>query len=297
MSGLQNIHLIEMMVECFSIEELKTLCFKLDLEYENVSVGGREEYARELILYCKRIDRFDDLIDLCEKERPHLSWREKDQEISKTKTLRPKNKMVELLHLWDEWEGVDIGNSSNAYHQEHANYRIQFDKPKEIPPEAFSFAYQNQYTHLSQANFYYGSTPLFEIAYVLCDHMRIVFPDPEPKVILPFSSNKIYYHYLEIDSVKGAFLNLLSKGTLSFKSRSNYAAPILVYSDSEEREKFEKYVVENLEDVNTLAPHVLMEHQQSILLDHGRWGSHGYDLVFLEKMKRSHKVWKNEQAL
>jgi hypothetical protein len=61
-------------VEHFDDEELRTLCFDTDVDYDNLRGQGKEAKARELIDYMQRQGRLGDLIDACRKTRPRIDW-------------------------------------------------------------------------------------------------------------------------------------------------------------------------------------------------------------------------------
>jgi hypothetical protein len=61
--------LLNAMTNAFNEGELRTLCFELDLDYEDLPPGGKSDKARELILYCQRHNRLDDLLSLCQQKR------------------------------------------------------------------------------------------------------------------------------------------------------------------------------------------------------------------------------------
>ena len=58
----------------FTIDDLKTLCVDLDVEFENLSADTKAGYAREIIDHFDRIDRLRDLIDACSEMRPKVDW-------------------------------------------------------------------------------------------------------------------------------------------------------------------------------------------------------------------------------
>jgi hypothetical protein len=62
------------MTTVFSAEDLRTLCFELNLDYDDLPSGGRKDKARELILLCERTGRLDDLLALCRRKRPNFDW-------------------------------------------------------------------------------------------------------------------------------------------------------------------------------------------------------------------------------
>jgi hypothetical protein len=49
----------------FNNSELRDLCFRLDIDYENLPGEGKASKARELILYCERQGRTRDLAEAC----------------------------------------------------------------------------------------------------------------------------------------------------------------------------------------------------------------------------------------
>jgi predicted NACHT family NTPase len=55
----------------FSESELRDLCFDLELDYEQLPGDRKGDKARELIMYCERHGRIDELVTMCRKLRPH----------------------------------------------------------------------------------------------------------------------------------------------------------------------------------------------------------------------------------
>jgi hypothetical protein len=68
--------LYELLIRYFDEEELRTVCFKLEVEYDNLRGEGSQAKARELIKYLDRRDRISDLVEICERERSNVSWRD-----------------------------------------------------------------------------------------------------------------------------------------------------------------------------------------------------------------------------
>ena len=66
----------QFLVDHFSLEELKTLCFNLGVEYEDLGGEGRAGKARELVLLMKRQTRLSRLDELLLGARPE-AYREK----------------------------------------------------------------------------------------------------------------------------------------------------------------------------------------------------------------------------
>lgn len=62
--------LYDLLTDKFNEEELKTLCFFLDISYDDLGGAGRAGKARELILYVERHERLLELEAIIIKERP-----------------------------------------------------------------------------------------------------------------------------------------------------------------------------------------------------------------------------------
>lgn len=66
--------LYQMVVDSFDEEELRTLCFELGLEYDDLPARGRANKARDSISLFERQNRLMELVTLGTRLRPKLSW-------------------------------------------------------------------------------------------------------------------------------------------------------------------------------------------------------------------------------
>lgn len=64
-----------LLAQYFTQEELRTLCFELNIEYENLAAETKLGRARELVTYCERQGVIEDLLALCQQTRPNVQWR------------------------------------------------------------------------------------------------------------------------------------------------------------------------------------------------------------------------------
>jgi len=64
----------EILGDRFSKDDLKTLCFDLSMEYDDLPGEGRSSKARELISYCHRHCRLRHLVDAGKRQRPDIEW-------------------------------------------------------------------------------------------------------------------------------------------------------------------------------------------------------------------------------
>jgi 3',5'-cyclic AMP phosphodiesterase CpdA len=64
----------QILAERFSEDELRTFCFDLSVDYEDLPGEGKAAKARELLALFERHDRVDELIQMGQKTRPDISW-------------------------------------------------------------------------------------------------------------------------------------------------------------------------------------------------------------------------------
>jgi hypothetical protein len=62
--------------QLFSKDELRTLCFDLGVDYDNLEGKGKAGKTRELVLYMNRQRRLGELVAACERLRPGLDWKQ-----------------------------------------------------------------------------------------------------------------------------------------------------------------------------------------------------------------------------
>jgi hypothetical protein len=56
----------------FDLEEIETLCFDLHIDFENLDGQSKQAKVRELVLYCERYRRIDELVATIRRLRPPL---------------------------------------------------------------------------------------------------------------------------------------------------------------------------------------------------------------------------------
>ena len=74
LSREQLTDLRQKIVDHYNDEELRTLCFDVGANYEDLPAQGKEGKARELIAYLQRLGQLPDLIKMCRKTRPKVDW-------------------------------------------------------------------------------------------------------------------------------------------------------------------------------------------------------------------------------
>ena len=66
--------LFQILVDRFSDDELRTLCFHLQIDYEELSAEGKSGKIRELIEYLQRRHRVHELVSSGKQLRPDVIW-------------------------------------------------------------------------------------------------------------------------------------------------------------------------------------------------------------------------------
>jgi hypothetical protein len=66
--------------DAFSLEELRTLCSDLGVDYDNLGGEGKEAKARELVSFLNRRGELSLLVEYCLSKRPAYPWPEGEAE-------------------------------------------------------------------------------------------------------------------------------------------------------------------------------------------------------------------------
>ena len=69
---MDRIQLLNTLETKFSDNELRRLCFTLNVDYESLPGQGKAAKARELVLHCERLECVDELIRAVQQARPGL---------------------------------------------------------------------------------------------------------------------------------------------------------------------------------------------------------------------------------
>ena len=70
----QRVKLRQSLVDSFGDQELRTLCFDLQVDYENLPAEGKAGKVRELVAQLERMGRVPELVEMCCKLRPNIAW-------------------------------------------------------------------------------------------------------------------------------------------------------------------------------------------------------------------------------
>jgi len=70
----QRVKLRQSLVDSFGDDDLRTLCFDLQVDYENLPAEGKAGKVRELVAQLERTGRIPELVEMCCKVRPSIAW-------------------------------------------------------------------------------------------------------------------------------------------------------------------------------------------------------------------------------
>ena len=73
-----RVSLLRFLTTHFSLEEIKTICFLLNIDYEELGGEGKTGKARELILHVERNSQLVGLVLAAQALRPNLDWESVD---------------------------------------------------------------------------------------------------------------------------------------------------------------------------------------------------------------------------
>lgn len=112
----------------FSFSEVKTLCFELGVDYENIPGDSRSAFIRNLIVSLARQNRLQELVDKVRAERGFVDWQDVPPDFELPPTIAQEDiRQVVQYNVYgdvvhgdkvggDKVEGdkISVGNISNA---------------------------------------------------------------------------------------------------------------------------------------------------------------------------------------
>jgi hypothetical protein len=73
-ANIDTVGLRDLLLTALNEEDLKDLTFSLGIEFDDLSGGNRSAKARELVAYCARDGRLEELLAAAAKMRPRADW-------------------------------------------------------------------------------------------------------------------------------------------------------------------------------------------------------------------------------
>ena len=118
-------HLLITLTAHFSLSELRTLAYKLSIDYDDLPGDSKESFARELVRYLERRGRLGELVTLGRQERPKASW--PDIPTSTNTLSEPDNSVLQMIlgqlnQLSNRLNNPSITLSDSELHTLTSNY-------------------------------------------------------------------------------------------------------------------------------------------------------------------------------
>lgn len=93
------------LVKQFTLDEIRTLCFELGIDYDVLPGEGKESKARELVIYCRNRAMLERLAQGARKARPHLDGITggiPGQVTAVTRVLTPAQQLYALVQAFNK---------------------------------------------------------------------------------------------------------------------------------------------------------------------------------------------------
>ncbi len=74
MPSVSRAELRRKMATGFNLSDLENLCFDMEIDYQSLRGEDKESKTRELISYCERNGRVNELVKNCRELRPNVDW-------------------------------------------------------------------------------------------------------------------------------------------------------------------------------------------------------------------------------
>lgn len=72
--SVDPVRLQAQLVEFFSLEDIRDLCFELGIDFDDLPGEGKKGKARELVIHCRNRAMTEQLIEKAQQARPLVSW-------------------------------------------------------------------------------------------------------------------------------------------------------------------------------------------------------------------------------
>jgi len=125
-------------VEYFNAGEMRTLCFDLGVDYDDLPGQGKANKARELISYLQRRDRLPELMRMVKQLRPNISWEDGPRRIREAprpaQGAAPEQLRAETESLRRQL--VEETENLRLIEERQAQYVMEVDIPLQLVKQA-----------------------------------------------------------------------------------------------------------------------------------------------------------------
>ncbi|MBE7532735.1 MAG: hypothetical protein HND44_11330 [Chloroflexi bacterium] len=73
-TGEQFTKIYENILQAFNMDELRLICLEMSIDFEVLSGDNKSRKILDLLVNCQRRGTLNELLAICQRQRPHLSW-------------------------------------------------------------------------------------------------------------------------------------------------------------------------------------------------------------------------------
>ncbi len=211
-----------MLLTRFDENELRTLCFDLGVDYDDLPAIGKSNKGRELIAYLERRSRIHELIRVGSEMRPDIDWSETSELAKESsaisigtenesdivtyntpvllRTIQGANVQAEDKSLLKASRGV-IDDSMIFYlvnpsapHSITPNQPVRYNEEISLKAHDMSFITIEQYSRgFVKYAMYFGFTQIFTLRYVQSDLVAAPITDGSRRASITDSNENVRY--------------------------------------------------------------------------------------------------------
>lgn len=98
----------------FSFNEIKTICFDLGVDYENIPGNIRSAFTRNLIVSLAKQNRLQELVGIVRAERPFLDWQDVPADFKLPDTIAQEDIRQVVNYNTYYGDNISVGNISGG---------------------------------------------------------------------------------------------------------------------------------------------------------------------------------------
>jgi hypothetical protein len=103
----------QLLVEYFSLEDIRTLCFEMGVDFDDLPGEGKKGKSRELVIYCRNRAMVDKLVNKIRAARSEMPWPMEagdDESAEKTLADSPARRLYDLVKAFNHNRHQPISN-------------------------------------------------------------------------------------------------------------------------------------------------------------------------------------------
>ncbi len=114
----------------FNLSDIRTLCFDLGIEYEELGGGPKSDVITALIGYCQRNERLNDLQNYLQRERSFVAWAELFANLPESAPEQRPAQGSTTIHIAGDAYGLIANNSGTVEQNYNMEKKAKIDNSK-----------------------------------------------------------------------------------------------------------------------------------------------------------------------